>query len=337
VSDVVATPPAVPVTTGGTTETSGGDGFEGGIRGTALGDRIYAGVIWVFAVCVPALLILIAVEIFRAGWPALHRFGLSFLTSSAWDPVNGKFGAAPAIYGTLVSSAIALLISTPLAIGVSIFLSEFAPPWLRQPVAFFVDLLAAIPSVVYGLWGIFVLIPLLRSVIPFVRDTLHLGVIPLFAGPSYGYSMLSAGLILAIMVLPYIASVSREVLLAVPRSQREAALALGATKWEMIWGAVLPFAKSGIIGGIILGLGRALGETMAVTMVIGNRPEISASLFAPAYTMASVIANEFSEASSDLHLSVLMAVGFVLFVITIIVNAIARWLVWEVSRTGSKA
>jgi phosphate transport system permease protein len=337
VSDVVATPPAVPITSGGSTATSGGDGFEGGIQGTALGDRIYAGVIWVFAVCVPVLLILIAVEIFRAGWPALHRFGLSFLTSSAWDPVNGKFGAAPAIYGTLVSSAIALVISTPLAIGVSIFLSEFAPPWLRQPVAFFVDLLAAIPSVVYGLWGIFVLIPLLRAAIPFVRDTLHLGVIPIFAGPSYGYSMAAAGLVLAIMVLPYIASVSREVLLAVPRSQREAALALGATKWEMIWGAVLPFAKSGIIGGIILGLGRALGETMAVTMVIGNRPEISASLFAPAYTMASVIANEFSEASSDLHLSVLMAVGFVLFVITIIVNAIARWLVWEVSRSGSKA
>ncbi len=292
--------------------------------------------IWIFAVCVPVLLLLIAIEIFRAGWPALHRFGFSFLTSSAWDPVNGKFGAGPAIYGTLVSSAIALLIATPLAIGVSIFLSEFAPPWLRQPVAFFVDLLAAIPSVVYGLWGIFVLIPALRYVIPFVRDDLHLGVIPLFGGPSYGYSMLAAGLVLAIMVLPYIASVSREVLLAVPRSQREAALALGATKWEMIWGALLPYAKSGIIGGIILGLGRALGETMAVTMVIGNRPQISASLFAPAYTMASVIANEFSEASSDLHLSALMAVGFVLFVITVIVNAIARWLVWEVSRTGSK-
>jgi phosphate transport system permease protein len=337
VSDVVATPPAVPITTGGAQATpSGGDGFEG-IEGSALGDRIYSGVIWVFAVCVPVLLVLIAVSIFIAGWPALHRFGLSFLTSSSWDPVNGKFGAAPAIYGTLVSSAIALLIATPLAIGVSVFLSEFAPPWLRQPVAFFVDLLAAIPSVVYGVWGIFVLIPLLRTaLIPFLRDTLHLSVIPLFSGPNYGYSMLAAGMILAIMVLPYIASVSREVLLAVPRSQREAALALGATKWEMIRGALLPYAKSGIIGGVILGLGRALGETMAVTMVIGNRAEISASLFAPAYTMASLIANEFSEASGDLHLSALMAVGFVLFVITVIVNAIARWLVWEVSRTGSK-
>jgi phosphate transport system permease protein len=315
--------------------TPGGGDSESPIHGAAVGDRIYSALIWIFAVCVPVLLGLIALEIFVAGWPALHLFGFKFLTSSAWDPVHGQFGAAPAIYGTLVSSAIALLIATPLAIGVSVFLSEFAPPWLRQPVAFFVDLLAAIPSVVYGLWGIFVLLPVLRTTImPFLQQTLHLRVIPLFSGPAYGPSMLGAGLILAIMVLPYIASVSREVLLAVPRAQREAALALGATKWEMIWGAVLPFAKSGIIGGIILGLGRALGETMAVTMVIGNRAQISASLFAPGYTMASLIANEFSEASNDLHLSALMAVGFVLFVITVIVNGIARWLVWSVSRTA---
>lgn len=303
------------------------------ISGSAPGDRVYDGAITFFALCVPLLLGLIAVEIATAGWPAFHRFGLSFLTSSAWDPVHGRFGAAPAIYGTLVSSAIALCLATPLAIGVAIFLSEFAPPWLRHPVAFLVDLLAAIPSVVYGLWGIFVLLPVLRLyVMPFLRDTLHLGATPFFAGPAYGPSMLAAGLILAIMVLPYISSVSREVLLAVPRSQREAALALGATKWETIWGGVLPFAKSGITGGVILGLGRALGETMAVTMLIGNRPEISTSLFAPGYTMASLIANEFSEASGDLHLSALMAVGFTLFVITIVVNAIARWLVWRVSR-----
>lgn len=303
------------------------------IQGAVIGDRIYTAAITLFALCVPVLLVLVAVEIFIAGWPALHRFGFSFLTSSAWDPVNGVFGAAPAIYGTLLSSAIALAIATPLAIGVAIFLSEFSPQWLRQPVAFLVDLLAAVPSVVYGLWGVFVLLPVLRvSVMPFLRDTLHLGVLPFFSGPAYGPSMLAAGLILSIMVLPYISSVSREVLLAVPRSQREAALALGATKWETIWGAVLPYAKSGIIGGVILGLGRALGETMAVTMLIGNRPQISASLFAPGYTMASLIANEFSEASGDLHLSALMAVGFVLFVITLIVNAIARWLVWQVSR-----
>jgi phosphate transport system permease protein len=306
------------------------------IHGLVIGDWIYKGAITFFAICIPALLLLIAWEVALAGWPSFQRFGLSFLTSSTWDPVTDHFGAAPAIFGTLVSSAIALLLATPLALGVSVFLSELAPRWLRQPVAFLVDLLAAIPSVVYGLWGVFVLLPLLRDpVMPFLRDTLGLGATPFFSGPAYGPSMLAAGLILAIMVLPYIASVSREVLLAVPRSQREAALALGATRWEAIWGAVLPFAKSGIIGGMILGLGRALGETMAVTMLIGNRHEISASLFAPGYTMASLIANEFSEASSDAHLSALMAVGLVLFVITIIVNAIARWLVWQVSRGAS--
>ncbi len=306
------------------------------IHGRHVGDGIYQGAITFFAVCIPLLVALIAVEIAIAGWPTFRHFGLSFLTSSDWDPVKKRFGAAPAIYGTLVSSAIALLLATPLALGVSVFLSEFAPHWLRQPVGFLVDLLAAIPSVVYGLWGIFVLLPLLRDpVMPFLRDTLGLGNTPFFSGPAYGPSMLAAGIILAIMVLPYIASVSREVLLAVPRAQREAAMALGATRWEAIWRAVLPYAKSGIIGGVILGLGRALGETMAVTMLIGNRQEISASLFAPGYTMASLIANEFSEASSDAHLSALMAVGFTLFVITIVVNAIARWLVWRVSRSAS--
>jgi phosphate transport system permease protein len=268
-----------------------------------------------------------------AGWPAFREFGLGFLSSSTWDPVRGVFGAAPAIYGTIVSSIVALIIATPLALGVAIFLSEFAPPRLRQPVAFLVDLLAAIPSVVYGLWGIFVLLPVLREhVMPFLRDTLHLGGTPLFSGPAYGPSMLAAGIILAIMVLPYISSVSREVLLAVPRSQREAALALGATRWEAIRGAVLPYAKSGILGGIILGLGRALGETMAVTMLIGNTHIISSSLLAPGYTMASLIANEFAEATGDLHLSALMAVGFALFTLTLIVNALARWLVWRVTR-----
>jgi phosphate transport system permease protein len=302
----------------------------------AVGDRIYRWTITGFALCVPLLLALIAWELAVAGWPTFRTFGPGFLTSSVWNPVTGEFGAAPAIYGTIVSSIIALLIATPLALGVSVFVSEFAPRWLRQPVAFLVDLLAAIPSVVYGLWGIFVLLPLLRDpVMPFLRDTLKLGATPLFSGPAYGPSMLAAGVILAIMVLPYIASVSREVLLAVPRSQREAALALGATRWEAIRGAVLPYARSGIIGGVILGLGRALGETMAVTMLIGNRHELSASLLAPGYTMASLIANEFSEASSDAHLSALMAVGFTLFVITIIVNAIARWLVWRVSRGPS--
>ena len=304
------------------------------LKESAASDRIYELLTTACALVVPALVVSIAVAIFAAAWPAFAKLGLSIVTSSNWDVAGGHFGAAPAVFGTLVSSAVALVIATPLAIGVAIFLSEFSPVWLRQPVGFLVDLLAAIPSVVYGLWGIFVLIPLLREqVMPFLRDTLHLGATPFFSGPAYGPSMLAAGVILAIMALPYISAVSREVLMAVPRSQREAALALGATRWEMIRDAVIPYARSGIIGGIMLGLGRALGETMAVTMLIGNRPEISASLLAPGYTMASLIANEFSEATNDLHLSALMAVGVVLFIITLIVNAVARWLVWSVARS----
>lgn len=299
------------------------------------GDSLYRIVITVCALVVPALLLLIAYAILAAAWPAISKVGYNLFTSSTWDVSSGEFGAAPAIYGTVVSSAVALIVATPLALGVAIFLSEFAPRWLRQPVGFLVDLLAAIPSVVYGLWGIFVLLPVLREkVMPFLRDTLHLGATPFFSGPAYGPSMLAAGVILAIMALPYISSVAREVLLAVPRSQREAALALGATRWEMIRDAVLPYARSGIVGGIILGLGRALGETMAVTMLIGNRPEISASLFAPGYTMASLIANEFSEATNDLHLSALMAVGAMLLIITLIVNGLARLLVYRVARVA---
>ena len=312
-------------------------GLAARIEGSAIGDTIYRGATTAFAVCIPLLLVFIAIEIIAAAWPAISAFGLGFLTSSDWDPANQVFGAASAIYGTLVSSFLALLIATPLALGVAIFLSEVAPSWLRQPVAFFVDLLAAIPSVVYGLWGIFVLQPLLREhVMPFMKSIPLLGSSALFAGPIYGPSMFSAGIILAIMVLPYISAVSREVLLAVPRSQREAALALGATKWETIRDAVVPYARSGILGGIILGLGRAVGETMAVTMLIGNVHKISASLFAPGYTMASLIANEFSEATGDIHLSALMAVGEVLFGVTLIVNDIARWLVWRVGREGSQ-
>ena len=304
------------------------------IEGSVVADRIYQSALLFFALCVPALLLIIFLEVGRAGWPALHQFGLRFLTTSAWDPVQGEFGAAPAIIGTLLTSIIALVIATPLALGGAVFLSEFSPGWLRQPLAFFIDLLAAVPSVVYGLWGVFFLVPLMRTVVmPFLRDTLHLGATPFFSGPAYGPSVLTAGVILAIMVLPYIAAVSREVLMAVPRSQREAALALGATRWETISGAVIPYAKTGIFGGIILGLGRALGETMAVTMLIGNRHEISASLFAPGYTMASLIANEFSEATTDIHVSALMAVGFVLLLITFVVNGIARWMV---SRMGAE-
>ena len=324
--DLVPTP-VVATTVGPPADPAGAPSFAGG----TWADRIYDIALAIFALCVPFLLLVLLLEVAAAGWPALREFGMSFLTSSEWDPVHHQFGAAPAIVGTIVTSLIALVIATPLALGVAIFIAEFAPYWLRQPVAFLVDLLAAIPSVVYGLWGIFVLVPVMRqSVMPFLRDTLHLGALPFFSGPAYGPSVLTAGVILAIMVLPYISSVSREVLLAVPRTQREAALALGATRWEAITGAVLPYARSGIIGGVILGLGRALGETMAVTMVIGNRHEIAASLFAPGYTIASLIANEFTEATGDLHLSALMAVGFVLFVITLVVNGFARWLVWQV-------
>lgn len=311
-------------------------GSSAHIEGSSSGDRVYRWVTMGMALVVPTLLLLIAGVVFKSGWQALSTFGVGFFAQTGWDAVNGKFGAAPAVYGTIVSSILALLIATPLAVGVAIFLSEFAPSWVRQPIAFFVDLLAAIPSVVYGLWGILVLVPAIRGhFMPFVKDTLHLGDFPLFSGAAYGPSMFAAGVILAIMVLPYISAVTREVLMAVPRSQREAALALGATRWEMIWDAVLPYARSGIIGGIVLGLGRALGETMAVTMVIGNRHEISASLFQPGYTMASLIANEFSEATSDLHTSSLMAVGAGLFIVTIVVNVIARWLVWRTARTGN--
>jgi phosphate transport system permease protein len=303
------------------------------IGGTSVGDRVFRGATLVFAASIPLLLLLIALEVVVAAWPALARFGFGFLTSSAWDPVRGEFGAAPMIYGTVVSSMVALVLATPFALGVAIFLSEFAPRSVRQPIAFLVDLLAAIPSVVYGLWGVFVLLPLLREhVMPFLATTLGLGNTFLFSGPAYGPSMLAAGIILAIMIVPYISAVSREVLMAVPRSQREAALALGATKWETIRDAVIPYARSGIVGGVILGLGRALGETMAVTMLIGNRHEIAASLFAPGYTLASVIANEFAEATTELHLSALMASGAVLLGVTLVVNVIARWLVWRVGR-----
>jgi phosphate transport system permease protein len=262
--------------------------------------------------------------------PAIHKFGWSFVVGTNWDPVVESFGALPFIYGTLVSSLLALVIAVPLGIGAAIFLAELSPFALRGPVAFLIELLAAIPSVVYGLWGIFVLAPLLRTwVQPFLGTTL--GFLPFFQGPPYGVGMLAAGIILAIMVVPFIATVSREVLLAVPRTQREAALALGATRWETTRVAVLRYARSGLVGAVLLGLGRALGETMAVTMVIGNRPEIAASLFAPGYTMASVLANEFTEATSDVYLAALVEIGLVLFVLTVIVNALARLLVWSVA------
>jgi phosphate transport system permease protein len=295
------------------------------------GDRIFRTALTLAALAVPVLLTFLALELYQGAGPAIHKFGPGFVIHSAWDPVAEEFGALPLIYGTLVSSTLALLIAVPLSLGVAIFLTEFCPKALRQPVAFMVELLAAIPSVVYGLWGIFVLVPVLKKTLfPFLRETL--GFLPFFQGPIYGPSMLSASMILAIMVMPYVMSVSREVLLAVPGSQREAALALGATRWEAVRTAILPYARSGIFGAIILGLGRALGETMAVTMLIGNRHDIAASLFAPGYTMAAVIANEFSEAATDLHFAALAYVALVLFLLTLAVNAGARLLIWQVAR-----
>jgi phosphate transport system permease protein len=303
------------------------------------GDRVFRWLLTLGALSVPILLGFLVFELWVGSRLAIGKFGLDFVTTSTWDPVAEQFGAFPLIFGTLISSVVALVIAVPLSLGVAIYLSEFAPKSIRQPVAFLISLLAAIPSVVYGLWGIFVLIPILRTTaFPFLRDAF--GFLPLFQGAIYGPSMLSAGIILAIMVMPYIMSVSREVLLAVPDTQREAALALGATRWEAVITAVLPYARSGIMGAIILGLGRALGETMAVTMLIGNRHEIAASLFAPGYTMAAAIANEFSEAVGDMHLSALAYVAFLLFIVTVVVNAGARLLIWRVARgsgIGSKA
>jgi phosphate transport system permease protein len=269
----------------------------------------------------------------RSG-PSWHAFGFKFFAGHEWDPVNEQFGAMPFIYGTLVSSFLALLIAVPLSIGVAVFTTEMCPKPLRGPLSFFVELLAAIPSVVYGLWAIFILVPILSNYVePFLARTL--GWTGFFDGPAYGISMLAAGIILAIMIIPIISSITREVLMVVPQHQREAALALGATRWEMIRVGVLRNARAGIVGGIILGLGRALGETMAVTMVIGNRPEIAKSLFAPGYTMASVLANEFSEATGDVYLSALIEIGLALFLVTIVVNALARLLVWTVTRGQS--
>src|SRR5437773_10489820 len=302
-------------------------------------DRIYRRVLTAFALILPSLILIILGVLFFNALPVLKRFGPSFLWTSTWDPVAEVYGAAPMIFGTLASSLLALLIAVPLALSVAIFLTEFSPRWLRQPVAFLVELLAAIPSVVYGRWGVSVLIPFLRSyVVPPLKALF--GWAPFLPGVFYGNSLLAGGIILAIMIVPYIAAVSREVLLAVPTSQREAALAMGATRWEAVRTAVLPYGRAGLIGAVIVGLGRARGEAMAVALLIGNRHDIGLSVLQPAYTMAAAIANEFSEATTDLYLSALFEVGLILFVITVAVNALARLMIWRVARgtaVGSRA
>jgi len=262
--------------------------------------------------------------------PSIQKFGLGFWRTEIWDPVAGEFGALPFIWGTLYSSVLALLIATPIALGIAIFISELCPAVLRQPLVFVTELLAAIPSIVYGLWGIFVLVPAVRALETSLPDSLRK--LPLFSGPPLGLGMLSAALILAIMVIPFISSISREVLKSVPPAQREGAYALGATRFEAIRAAVF-YARTGIIGAVMLGFGRALGETMAVTMVIGNNPKVSVSLFAPQYTMAAVVANEFAEAADRLYLSALVEIGLVLFIITLIINSFSRLLIWSMART----
>ena len=294
------------------------------------GDAIFRGLLFIAALSVLLVVLAMILALAAESRLSLRQFGFGFLTATDWNPVKGYFGALPFIYGTVVSSLIALLISVPLSLGIAIFLVEQAPTYLSRPLGFLVELLAAIPSVVYGLWGIFVLAPFLRV---HIQPPLEqwLSWLPLFRGPVTGSGLLTGGLILAIMVTPIISAIVRDVLTAVPSTQREAALALGATKWETTR-VVLVNGAPGIAGAVILGLGRALGETMAVTMVIGNRPEISLSLFAPSYTIASVIANEFTEATEDIYLSALVELGLILFLVTFVVNAIARLLVWNVTR-----
>ena len=271
----------------------------------------------------------IAFELGRQSSLSIQKFGWQFWQTDVWDPVMEEFGARPLIWGTLYSAVLALLISTPIALGIAIFTSELAPQWLRKPLVFLTELLAAIPSIVYGLWGVFVLVPLVRQFELNTPDWLKS--IPLFTGPPVGVGMLSAAIILSIMVIPFTSSVAREVLKVVPQAQREGAYALGATRWEAIRMALF-YARTGVIGAIMLGFGRALGETMAVTMVIGNNPRVSASLFAPQYTMAAVIANEFAEAADDIHLGALVEIGLVLFVMTLIINSLSRMLIWSMAR-----
>jgi phosphate transport system permease protein len=271
----------------------------------------------------------IAVVLYTDASLAVSKFGWQFWQTDVWDPIAGEFGARPFIWGTLYSAVIALIIAGPIALGIAIYISELCPAWLQRPLVFLTELLAAIPSIVYGLWGIFVLVPFVRQLE--AGTPAWMKSIPLFSGPPLGLGMLSASLLLAIMIVPFSSSVAREVLRAVPQSQREGAYALGATRWEAIRMALF-YARTGIIGSIMLGFGRALGETMAVTMVIGNTPQISLSLYAPQYTMAAVIANEFAEAAGDLHLNALVAIGLVLFIITLAVNAMSRGLIWSLGR-----
>ncbi len=298
------------------------------------GDEIARVITFLFAATVVLISLLLFIALWNGSSLPRHKFGLSFFVTRVWDPIAENFGALPFIYGTLITAAVALLLAVPLGIGAAIFLAELAPQKISDPLQFFIDLLAAVPSVIYGLLGVFIVIPIMREWIqPALKNAL--GFLPLFQGPAYGVGFLTAGVVLAIMVIPYIISVSREVLLSVPRDQREAALALGSTRWESTWKVVVPFARTGIMGSIFLALARALGETMAVTMVIGNTPTISTSLFSPGYSIAAVIANEFTEATGDLYLGALIELGLVLFLLTFILNGLARLMMLLTTQRGS--
>jgi phosphate transport system permease protein len=295
-------------------------------RSTSVGDFLFHGITLVFALSILVIAAAIAWQLFHHSELARERYGWSFLHRQIWDPVMEDFGARPFIFGTLVTSTLSLFMAVPLGVGVAIFLSELAPRRISDWCSFLIELLAAIPSVVYGLIAVFVLVPIMRThVQPFLIE--WLGSLPLFRGPAYGVGILTASIVLAVMIVPFITTISREIFLSVPRELKESAMALGATHWEVVRMTILPYAKSGILGAIFLALGRALGETMAVTMVIGNRPEVATSLLAPGYTMAAVIANEFTEATTDLYVNVLIEIGLVLFAITIIVNGAARLLI----------
>ncbi len=298
------------------------------------GDEVAHLITLVFASSIILVTALLVFELYRNSALSREKFGWDFLFTRTWDPVFEEFGALPFIFGTVVTSAVGLLLAVPLGVGAAIFLAELAPPRISDALTFVIELLAAVPSVIYGLLAIFTLIPLLRNTVqPFLKETL--GFLPFFQGPIYGVGLLAAGIVLAVMIVPFIISISREVLLAVPVEQREAALALGATRWESTWKVVVPYARAGILGSIFLAMARALGETMAVTMVIGNDPRISSSLFAPGYSIAAVIANEFTEATGDLYIHALIELGLVLFVLTIILNGLARLLILATERKGT--
>ncbi len=304
------------------------------LRRSRLSDRWFVVAVYAATTLFGLIVAGLFAELLFGSWPALRAFGPRFLITSQWNPVTSQFGALPMIYGTLVSSAIAILLAGIVGVYGAAYLVEFAPRSVARPLAFLIELLAAVPSVVFGLWGLFILAPVLRNYVdPFLQA--KFGFLPIFSGPIYGSSLFTAGIVLAIMIIPTVSAISRDVIAAVAREHREASVALGATRWETVARVILPGAKTGIFGACILALGRALGETIATTMVIGNKPAITASLFAPSYTLASVIANEFTEATSDIYVGALIELGLLLFLVSVAVNGFARFLTWTVLRPAT--